>query len=1518
MISARNEEASAAAEVSQNQQDLADARRNEAEQAVDSAKQIAAAQQNVADAQDRLAEAYKGTATGASAAKTAQNAFDAAMAKLGPNQRKFVNKILDMRGEMQKFKNAIAEPMFGKLNTAFDIFVKKGVDGKNMLDVFQKGLTGTGKALGDTAIQASTLAANPAFQGTLAHAMDQNNVAIGNFGAAGVSLANVFVQLADAAGPLLIRFSEWAEKAANAVSSSVTLGNQSGELGKKISAAGDKFVEWVDLAKELWRWLKITGSAANDAAEKFGFLDKSGNEKKGFIPYLTDSLSKFNDTLEKNPDLVNNFSQALANAVSAGKAIDTVISPFLKLGSDPNIQKAFDKISSSGAFDRLGQTASDAVPALSDLVVSIADILATLSESGSMKVFLNAISAVAGWIAKILDTAKNLPFIGDKLLLAAGFAIGLWRAFKLIKFALSPVIVMAGRLITPFIKVAGWIGTLLTKIPLIGGAFAKIGAKTSGIVSKIPGFKAPKKEPAEEAKARSQGQAITDAFAQGIRAGLPEKDAAMLALKENVLSEFAKMAPTLEAKGKTVGAQVVDGLVSGIRTSTKEITLAGETAGREAAAAVAKGAQTASPSRLTVKTGDDIMAGLELGIKEGTVTAELAAKKAGASVARSVGTGATGAKGGVAAAGSGAVMAAAPVTAGAVGAVPPAAIASGGKFSGILGGLTKAAGPLTKLAGPLSMGLRGIGKAFTFMMGPWGMIAMMLIPLIMPLLKKLNDKFHIVEKVMGAVSWALGKLSDAFSWLWDNVLKPVWDWIVKTLTPVWESLSAGISDAVGVITGILSGIWDGIKAAWDTVFGWLSTLWDKVVRPVIEAYVGAWIAVISTVWDGLKAAWNLIFGWLSTLWEKVVKPVITAYVGAWVKIISTVWDGIKAAWNLIVGWLTTLWDVVVKPIITAYVAAWTAIITTVWDAIKTAWNTVVGWLTGLWTNIVQPIIQAYVNAWKAIISTVWDGITTAWNTVVGWLTGLWTNVIKPIIDTLVTRFKRGISRIWGGITEGWKAVSTWLSNLWTVSIKPKIDAIVNNGKAALGRIWNGIKDGWTAVGTWISNLWSVTIKPKIDTLISNMTGALKGIWNGMGDGLVKALNWVGDKVNWMIDKINSVLGMFGSKGITWRWPKDLKWTGFAEGGPVRGPGTGTSDSIPARLSNGEYVLPAKASKKLGPEALDYMRKYGTMPPHGGFGWDSIVAPFKAIGDAVASGAKVALQWVLTQINTRLGDPKNDNIITKVLRAGINWGADKMVGWGSNQDSQASPPAGSTPKATGDASTGVIRMNSGLNPLWNWPATRRGAVSKGPVGHGRPWATDFAIPSGTKLLAVASGVVSHAGQGTGSSWSYGKYVQIQGHPGGQGSLYAHMQSVGVKVGQRVVPGQILGLSDNTGRSTGPHLHFELRPQQNGNVLTDMRRKGIYIGMAHGGVVSPQGGGIMAMIGEAGKSERVTPLDREGFTPAERQMLATLEAKLGSGGGGDTYQIHPSSPINETALADLVARRVAWKRRRGAGR
>ena len=93
--------------------------------------------------------------------------------------------------------------------------------------------------------------------------------------------------------------------------------------------------------------------------------------------------------------------------------------------------------------------------------------------------------------------------------------------------------------------------------------------------------------------------------------------------------------------------------------------------------------------------------------------------------------------------------------------------------------------------------------------------------------------------------------------------------------------------------------------------------------------------------------------------------------------------------------------------------------------------------------------------------------------------------------------------------------------------------------------------------------------------------------------------------------------------------------------------------------------------------------------------------------------------------------------------------------------------------------------------------------------------DLAAPTGTPVFASASGdvVVSQYREG-GNPWfgGYGNNVLIT-HDNGTRTRYAHMSKVIVGEGWRVVKGQVIGYVGNTGRSTGPHLHFEVHGAQN---------------------------------------------------------------------------------------------------------
>jgi len=100
----------------------------------------------------------------------------------------------------------------------------------------------------------------------------------------------------------------------------------------------------------------------------------------------------------------------------------------------------------------------------------------------------------------------------------------------------------------------------------------------------------------------------------------------------------------------------------------------------------------------------------------------------------------------------------------------------------------------------------------------------------------------------------------------------------------------------------------------------------------------------------------------------------------------------------------------------------------------------------------------------------------------------------------------------------------------------------------------------------------------------------------------------------------------------------------------------------------------------------------------------------------------------------------------------------------------------------------FRYTSGFGPRW-------GRMHSG---------TDFAGPIGTPIYATADGVVTHA------SWSsgYGRLIKIQ-HEFGIETRYAHLNRIRVNVGERVSRGERIGDMGNSGRSTGPHLHYEVR-------------------------------------------------------------------------------------------------------------
>lgn len=114
--------------------------------------------------------------------------------------------------------------------------------------------------------------------------------------------------------------------------------------------------------------------------------------------------------------------------------------------------------------------------------------------------------------------------------------------------------------------------------------------------------------------------------------------------------------------------------------------------------------------------------------------------------------------------------------------------------------------------------------------------------------------------------------------------------------------------------------------------------------------------------------------------------------------------------------------------------------------------------------------------------------------------------------------------------------------------------------------------------------------------------------------------------------------------------------------------------------------------------------------------------------------------------------------------------------------------------------------SDASPRLSWPLLKKGRITSsfGPRWGGFHTGIDIAAPQGSPAVAAASGTVIRAER----AGAYGLTV-ILDHGDGSRTLYAHLSVITVRKGQVVGVGQKLGKVGSTGRSTGPHLHLELR-------------------------------------------------------------------------------------------------------------
>lgn len=729
---------------------------------------------------------------------------------------------------------------------------------------------------------------------------------------------------------------------------------------------------------------------------------------------------------------------------------------------------------------------------------------------------------------------------------------------------------------------------------------------------------------------------------------------------------------------------------------------------------------------------------------------------------------------------------------------------------------------------------------------------------------------------------------------------------LKGLTKGLGALSLGLLGISGPVLLVIAGI--------AALIFFFKKLYDK--SPEFRKFV-----------DGIVAKLKELGQWVGEIFTKYVFPALNAFFG-WVnKNLPIIGAWFGRVFTAIGGFIT-------QHLVPAFQIAWrvtvrvfnaiTAIITGAFEVIKFAitkilipyvrmiWNI---WQT-LW-RILKAIFTAWLNGWKLLISGIKAVINKVLIPVI--------NVVRAAFQTLWVRVRDVANFIkgkWDWVAAKFRGFRDSIGRVIT-DIRSKFQSVWNKVNSAFS--WTGIfdraKERLAAAYGWIKSKTG-DIVDRFEKIGSAIGAAFRGIPAKIKDGLNSMIGWLNSK---LVANLNKFTGTFGIKVPS--IPK------LARGGVVPGVGTGMQDNVAAMLSPGEYVIRERVAKKIGYSRLDQMNRGATDGVGGIDLWpgdfsDQVSSLKKGASKVTKAVDKVATMSVsgLKNVGKYINENGLGAAINKVISGfsasiksanfgGKNSFADKLATGLINTLVKQSKHIGSIFGDIGKGKASIAEAGAGFGVSvkgpWTYPLTRRYPVTQWPnSGHSPPNSIDIGSPSGVGVVAAAAGqVVTALDIG---NRSYGRYIVIQ-HSKGISTLYAHLSKMLVKVGQRVKAGQGIGISGAYGNVTGPHLHFEVRGS--GNSADFLRAHGVKL--AKGGIARATPGGILSVIAEAGKNERVEPLGRDGLSVRDRAMINQVRAAVQDSqtAGNDTIIVNPAPGMDEAELALAVSRRIAWKRTTG---
>ncbi|HGZ7445963.1 TPA: phage tail tape measure protein [Staphylococcus aureus] len=682
-----------------------------------------------------------------------------------------------------------------------------------------------------------------------------------------------------------------------------------------------------------------------------------------------------------------------------------------------------------------------------------------------------------------------------------------------------------------------------------------------------------------------------------------------------------------------------------------------------------------------------------------------------------------------------------------------------------------------------------LGTVFTALTGPIGIVLGVLAGLAVAFTIAYKKSETFRNFVNGAINSVKQTFSNFIQFIQPfidsvkNIFKQAVSAIVDFAKDIWSQINGFFNENGISIVQALQNICNFIKAIFEFILNFVIKPIMFAIWQVMQFIWPAVKALIVSTWENIKGviqgALNIILGF--------IKFFSSLFTGNW----RGVWDGIvmilkgtvQLIWNLIQLWFVGK----ILGVVRYFGGLLKGLISGIWGVIK-----------GIFTKS----LSAIWNATKSIFGFLYNSVKSIFTNMKNWLSSTWNNIKSNTVGkahSLFTGVRSKFTSLWNATKDIFTKLRNWMSNIW--------NSIKDNTVGIAGRLWDKVRN---IFGNMRDGLKSII--GKIKDHIGGMVSAIK---KGLNK-LIEGLNWVGGKLG--MDKIPKLHTGTEHTHTTTRLVKNGKIardTFATVGDKGRGNGPNGFRNEMIEFPNGKRVITPNTDttaylpkgSKVYNGAQTYSMLNGTLPRF------SIGTMWKDI----KSGASSAFNWTKDQIGKGtkwLGDKVGDvmdfidnpgKLLNYVLQAfGVDFSSlTKRMGIAGDITKAAwSKIKKSAIKWLEDAFAesgdgGVLDMNK-LRYLYGHTAAYTRET-------GRPFheGLDFDYiyePVPSTINGRAQVMPFHNG-------GYGKWVKIV--KGALEVIYAHLSKYKVKTGQQVRVGQTVGISGNTGFSTGPHLHYEMR-------------------------------------------------------------------------------------------------------------